>query len=147
MTYNPCSDVAPEDLVPASRKEWTLLALAAAEGRPLSPVQLQKVLFVFSREMPGVVRGAFAFKAYNYGPFDASICTDAEELEREGLVHIARSNRWTEYSATPAGMSYSAEIARLIDAQATVYLAQLVTWARGLSLNDLVRAIYARYPD
>ena len=32
------------------RKDWTLLAIAAAKGEPLDPAQLQKSLFVLGPE-------------------------------------------------------------------------------------------------
>ena len=31
------------------KKDWTLLAIALADGQPLSPVQLQKSVFLFGK--------------------------------------------------------------------------------------------------
>ena len=66
-------------------KDWTLLVLASAGG-PLSPVQLQKTLFLIDRNLSRAQRGVtrfYNFRAYDYGPFDSAIYTDAVILQTE----------------------------------------------------------------
>ena len=130
------------------REHWVLLAITAAGGRPLSPVQLQKSLFVLGREMcEAVGDGFYNFRPYNYGPFDSDVYADAEMLASRGLVNISQPWRWKEYAATPAGMREAEQVKGEAPPAATAYLAKIVAWARSLSFQDLVRAIYARYPD
>lgn len=130
------------------REHWTLLAIAAAGGKPLSPVQLQKSLFVLGREMREAVgAGFYNFRPYNYGPFDSAVYADAEMLASLGLVNINQPWRWKEYAATPDGMKEAGRVKSSAPPAATAYLAKIVAWAGSLSFQDLVRAIYARYPD
>jgi hypothetical protein len=66
------------------RKHWTLLVLAAAGGDPLTPVQLQKTLFLLEKERPEVSgRNYYRFTPYAYGPFDSRVYADAEILASE----------------------------------------------------------------
>src|SRR5436190_18669612 len=78
-------------------KDWTLLVISAADSRGLSPVQLQKSLFLLERrlseEAPAEKLGEsfYEFVPYNYGPFDVKVYQDAEALEERGLVTIQSS--------------------------------------------------------
>ena len=132
-----------------AKRDWTLLAICAADGQALSPVQLQKVLFLLGQKLPKEVGGDFySFKPYDYGPFDASIYTDADLLAKDGLVAIQTypGQRWVEYAATTAGMERAEGLKKLANQAATRYLQEVVKWARGLTFQQLVRAIYAEYP-
>lgn len=129
------------------RKGWTLLAIAAARGEPLDPAQLQKCLFVLGRERPADVgRDFHKFGPYHYGPFAATVYRDAEALEEEGLVTITATESVRKYRATPDGLK-EAQRLRQQASDATRYLERVVAWARSLSFQALVRAIYAKYPE
>jgi hypothetical protein len=136
--------------MPLNRKDWALLAIAAAEGQSLSPVQLQKSLFLLGREMAPQVGTDFdQFEPYNYGPFDVRVYQDAELLERVGLVAISQAPgvRYNEYRITTEGTTAARHVREQAPPKAADYLLRVVEWARGLSFSDLVRAIYARYPE
>ncbi len=129
------------------REEWALLAIAAADGAPLEPVQLQKALFLLGKEMPKAVgRDYYRFSPYNYGPFDQLVYADAEALAKRGLVTIDTPRRWAEYAATPEGIQAAKGLAAQV-VDAWDYLRKVVAWARSLTFQQLVRAIYAAYPD
>jgi hypothetical protein len=132
-----------------TKKDWTLLALAAADGRPLSPVQLQKALFIFGQRMPkAVAHDFYDFRPYNYGPFDAKIYSDAEELARGGAVGIVETGKsWSQYAATPDGIARAKELLALVPRDAGTYLRSLVAWVASLSFQDLLRAVYEKYPE
>ena len=135
-----------------ARKDWTLLAIAAAEGEVLSPVQLQKSLFLLSRNLPNLVGEDFyTFRPYNYGPFSIEIYHDAKTLASEGLVSIqeAPEQRWKKYRATPAGLERAVHLVRSEDVPevAVRYLRTAVAWTRSLSFNELLRSIYAHFPE
>lgn len=122
------------------------MALAAAEGRPLSPVQLQKVLFLLG-EKGKIGRDYYTFRPYNFGPFSAEIYQDAESLESEGLVRIDRKEPgrpWALYAATADGIAAADRIK--VDARTRDYVQRLVDWARSLSFQELVSAVYREFP-
>ena len=72
-----------------NRSDWALLAIASADGSSVSPVQLQKALFLLGEDLPKTKTQSFyEFEPYHYGPFDQAVYSDAEKLSREGLVSI-----------------------------------------------------------
>src|SRR5215218_3201395 len=91
------------------KKDWTLLAIALAGGQPLSPVQLQKSVFLFGELLPdeALPEDFYEFVPYNYGPFCPEVYKDAETLAEEGLVQIssAAGHGYSQYSATPEGIA------------------------------------------
>lgn len=132
------------------RKDWTLLAISFAEGEPMSPVQLQKSLFLLGRNFPSEVGHDFyEFTPHYYGPFSATIYDDAAQLGAEGLVRVERQpgRSWAEYTATPRGMARAGQLNKQAPQQAGCYLKATVEWARSLSFQQLVSAIYKRYPE
>lgn len=133
-------------------KDWTLLVIAAAKGQPVTPVQLQKALFLLARNLSDEQRGGaalYAFRPYDYGPFDAQVYRDAEQLRQEGLVIIDPSSgvAYRDYSATVDGLDRSSQFRKELDENVRDYLDSVVTWVRSLSFNALVQAIYTDYPD
>jgi uncharacterized protein len=130
------------------RQDWLLLGLAAAKDAELTPVQLQKMMFLlrdaFVRPGPQEV---YDFVPYHYGPFDSSIYRDAEDLESRGLVTIAHAGTVKRYRITPEGMRRAQELAATAPTTVHGYLQRLVDWMLPLSFAELVRAVYAKYPD
>ncbi len=89
-------------------KDWTLLVIASARGKEVSPVQLQKTLFLIGKNLtPAQRRSAtfYNFRAYDYGPFDRTIYDHADELRNEGLILIyPESGSLRGYIALSAGL-------------------------------------------
>lgn len=134
------------------RKDWALLVVAAADGGPISPVQLQKALFLITQNLQPAQRktssGFYKFTPYDYGPFDGAAYRDAEALERDGLVEItAPPHQHREYCATQAGLDRAEQLRRDLSPNVVEYLDKVVAWVRSLSFTDLVRAIYRVYPE
>lgn len=132
-----------------ARKDWTLLVIAAGRGQPLSPVQLQKVLFLLGQEHPSVLGSDYYdFVPYDYGPFSIVIYTDAKQLDFDGFISIqyAPNHRWKVYSATPDGLSRSEELRKKVDDQVIQFIDNKVEWGRQLSFRALVREIHKKYP-
>src|SRR5258705_12332099 len=76
----------------ASRDEFLLLALASASDGRLTPVQIQKAMFLLKQEAGQFVGPDFyEFVPYNYGPFNSSIYDDLNTLAAEGLVTVDQS--------------------------------------------------------
>lgn len=71
--------------------------------------------------------------------------TDAEQLEREGMITIFINARggWREYAATVRG--FMTEIEGMPE-EVSSFIVDKVKWACGLSFQELVREIYRKYP-
>jgi uncharacterized protein len=132
------------------RREWALLATAAAEGDPLSAVQLQKVLFLIGKDLGEHTGGGYYdFRPFHYGPYDAAVYADADRLDAEGLLAVSPSHqgRWNEYRATPQGIELAQQLFGTLPASAVDRIKALVAWARRLSFEDLLGAVYTKYPE
>ena len=132
------------------RTDWTLLAIAAAEGDRLTPVQLQKALFLIGQTVPSVDQSNFySFKPYNYGPFCQTIYADAEDLSARGFISIVSGpgQTWSNYQITPQGTERAQELLAQLDDHQKNYLKGLISWLKGLSFEQLLSYVYERFPD
>jgi uncharacterized protein YwgA len=130
------------------RKFWVLLALEAAQGKSLTPVQLQKSLFLLS-EKNRLKKGFYKFKPYDYGPFSPEVYRDAEELEKESLINVSyeQNLKWKVYRITPNGMNLSQEIKKSLTDNLIQSISDIINHVIGLSFRDLVQEIYKEYPS
>jgi hypothetical protein len=133
-----------------ARRDWLLSALAAAGDSGLSPVQVQKTMFLFWK---GAERSLdpsefYLFTPYNFGPFDAQIYTDLERMEATDWVRIfnpySGANRL--YVITRAGEEQAAR-AQQADASAASYIFEVVQWVKRKSFSELLRTIYRKWPE
>ena len=133
-----------------SRRDWLLLAVAAAV-RPMTPVQVQKAMFLLGqRHKAAVGEHYYSFRPYNYGPFSSEIYQDAAALANAGLLLVdsAQPGRaWALYTASPSGMRRSRDLEADAPREAVEYLRRAVVWAQSLSFNELVSAIYRDFPE
>jgi uncharacterized protein YwgA len=133
------------------REELLLAIFAAAGGRPYSPVQIQKAVFLVTRNLPRIVTEGekYSFEPYDYGPFDRRVYNDAETLASQGLVEISQQpgTRWKRYSASDAGLSRGKDMLDQIQVSHKTYIESVSNWIRSLSFEQLVKAIYEAYPD
>lgn len=132
------------------RSDWLLLALAAAPDHSLTPVQLQKSLFLLGDRRSAAVKPEFYdFAPYDYGPFCRDVYDDADRLSEEGLLRVenegGRNRR--RYVLTVEGERRVKTITTAAPEDGAAYLARVVQWATSLSFGDLVRAIYDAYPN
>ena len=132
-----------------AKSDWILLALSFAEGAPMSPVQLQKSIFLFKKRLVGanIPKKFYKFVPYSYGPFCQEIYADARGLELEGLISIDEgANHIRQYSATPAGRSKAIDLAKGISPRGISHGKEIVSWVKAQSFRELVSAIYQKYP-
>ena len=128
------------------RTDVLLKIITAAEGDPITPVQLQKIAFLVGEECAEFMpKSYYKFKPYDYGPFSAKIYQDAELLEERGLISIEvnPTGGWKEYSAT--FRSSNADTSSIPEIVAD-YIDTAVEWAMGLTFRELVSSIYYSYP-
>ena len=132
------------------RKNWALLVLALAEGRPFSPVQLQKSLFLIGKKLPSSEMPAnfYRFEPDNYGPFCGEIYDDVRELAAERLAFITRApGNYLEYAATDKGIAQGKNVAESLPKDVVEYCQKLIDWVRGQSFRSLVSSIYREFPE
>ena len=132
------------------RNDLILLVIAAAEDRGLTPVQLQKSVFLIGEsKLPGLPTYSYEFIPYNYGPFSLDVYSDADQLASEGMIGYmpvpARS--WQKYALTQKGLRLSEEIETQGSEKLVKYVKEVVSWVKSHTFSDLLRAIYAKYPE
>lgn len=131
------------------RNAWILLALSCVGDEDLSPVQLQKSLFLLKENKPFAVGKRFYdFIPYNYGPFSRDIYIDAEKLIEDGLIRFTRvlGRRWMSYSLTGGGKEYVKGFIDDVSKKDLRYLYEIVSWIRKLTFRQLISVIYSKYP-
>lgn len=134
-----------------NRQDLLLAMLACSDGRPYSPVQIQKAMFLVSKNMPSLVDDGpgFHFEPYDYGPFDASVYSEASALQLNGYASISPSGmgRWNTYAASDAGLIRGRQIIGTMSDQTQKYLSDVSDWVRSQSFSSLVKSIYDAYPE
>ncbi len=132
------------------REKVTLMMLAAAKGKPYTPVQIQKAMFLLSEEAAALFSpgSRYRFVPYDYGPFDAAVYDDLRALQAAGLATVDKDDRygWRCYSATPAGIKEGEQLLERIPSERRGYLVRVSKFVRSLSFQQLVSAIYRAYP-
>lgn len=133
-----------------ARRDWLLLALDAAGDRGLSPVQVQKSMFLFWKGAETILsEGEFYdFVPYNFGPFDLAIYNDIEAMERDGLVRILNRNATAErlYTIRSVGSMESKQV-KHSDPITADYIGKVVRWVQAKPFPDLLRYIYRKWPE
>lgn len=132
-----------------TRQELIAAALAAAgENATFLPVHVQKLFFLIDREVPLRIGGPFfSFVPYDYGPFDSAVYDELDSMKFSGLVFVDTSGRYRRYSLTPAGFSQGVGSLKSLPTDIQVFFAEITSWVRRLNFQQLVAAIYNRYPD
>ena len=133
-----------------TRQDWLLLALSKSPDGAMSPVQIQKAMFLFGQGAGDSVGTDFySFQPYDYGPFDAAIYADLRRMTSLGHVRGAwnRDRSWKTWSVTGPGRRAALVLESDADARLAEYLGRIVTWVRGRSFSELLRSVYAAYPE
>src|ERR1041385_3003566 len=130
------------------RKNWTLLVLDAARPGSLSPLQLQKILFLMSKRLPDEVgKNFYHFVPYNYGPFDPEIYDDVRSLVIDGLAERVQyaGRNWTAYAITNKGHEIASQLET--SERASQYITRIVQWVMRLTFTQLLASIYKEFPE
>jgi len=145
----PFSFVSPGRQTGLNRHDLVLAILAASGGRPYTPVQIQKAVFVVCDQLPGLVSGpGFNFKPYDYGPFDSDVYSEISQLQQAGEATITPSpfGNWNMYAASDTGLIRGRELLDRVGKHRE-YIEKISAWVRSLSFNRLVKSIYEAYPE
>jgi uncharacterized protein len=131
-----------------TRDDVLLAILAASGGRNYTPAQIQKAVFLVTENLPRLVTKGpkHHFEPYDYGPFDRHVYTDCEALAVEGEAEILQGPRWKYYAATDAGADRGNKILKKMSEPDRKYIVDVSKWVRSLTFEQLVQAIYDKYP-
>src|SRR6266498_4159295 len=133
------------------RRHWALMVIDEAGPAGLSPVQLQKVLFLIGKNLPDEVGDSYyEFVPYNYGPFDQRVYSDAESLIYSDLVQSVQvsGKNWATYVVTPQGHDVAQYVRQSeVSQRMSQYITTVVKWVQSLSFAQLLTAIYRAYPE
>jgi hypothetical protein len=133
-----------------NRRDLVLAILAASEGRPYTPVQIQKAVFIVCDQFRELIDDGqgFNFEPYDYGPFDSDVYSEISELDSNGEAIIAPSGvgNWNTYAASDYGLIRGRELLDKMGKEGK-YVQKISDWVRSLSFNQLVKSIYEAYPD
>lgn len=132
------------------RHYWPGVVLSLSPDRKLTPIQIQKSLFLIGQNLQALIGPSFyTFEPHNYGPFSAEIYRDIDELCDEGFVTVRTvvGRDWNEYESTASGLEVASGIIRRIPAPAQEYISNIVNWTRRTPFNELLGAIYKAYPQ
>lgn len=132
------------------RKYWTLVVLDEAGRGGLSPIQLQKSLFLIGKNLAQEVGDSYYdFIPYNYGPFDSDVYSDAQSLIVDGLVQTIQvsGRNWALYVITASGHDLAGSVKSAMSPEACGYTAKIVRWVQSVSFAQLLSAVYAKYPE
>lgn len=134
-----------------NRGDLVLAILAAAKGRTYTPVQIQKAVFLLWDHFPDLIDEGpgFNFEPYDYGPFNSSVYSELDRLERDGFAVIAPSahGNWNTYAASNAGEERGNDFLHdTIGRKESEYIKEISKWVRSLSFKSLVKSIYDAYP-
>lgn len=131
-------------------KDWILFAISFTDQKGLSPVRLQKSLFLLGKELPKVVgSNYYRFVPYNYGPFCIDIYQDLDTLISDGYIEAIPhpNSRWSDYRLTSKGQEHIDSITiKDKDAYVLEYLQSVIKWILNLSFQQLIATIYKIYP-
>lgn len=132
-----------------NRSDIVLATIALqGPGISLSPVQVQKLFFILDREIPDSIDGPlFNFEPYDYGPFDAAVYSEIGQLTIAGLAEIEESVPYRVYRLTDAGLEKGLSLAEHIPETARSYIKAAGSFVRRLSFQQLVSAVYKKYPE
>jgi len=143
----------PKGGVVVEPQDWLVLYLSlpadtSGQHRPGEPVRIMKGMFLFAQECAPAGE-AYEFVPYNYGPCSFEIYRDLEQLISNGEVVTERplGQSWVRYMLTPLGQARAHGIRRQISGDLVEKLAEIKTWVCSLPFIQLLREVYAKYPD
>ena len=125
------------------RRQRTILKLLGASGGSLSSTQVQKLLFLLRREtFLQNDRTFYDFVPYKFGPYSFAASRELEALVAYGYVKEVAGRSSTiltiQTLGEREGEEVEADLARAVGKVANKYA--------GLSVRELMRDVYTRYP-
>ncbi len=134
---------------PASLLLASAEAAGSAERYPLDNVRMQKAVFLLTQRGPEGWRSSYGFEPYNWGPFSRLLAAELRDKTEAGELATfdAPGSRHAGYRATAVGEAeISAAWHGLTDREKN-FVRTVRRYVTSKSFNDLLREVYAEYPD
>ena len=124
-----------------SFKQKAILVLLNADAKkPMSPIQIMKSLFIYSKE--DRPKKFYKFKPYLYGPCSLEVYSDLRKLISEGFITAYSSfYSWSFYRITTKGEKLLIKLDFTDDK-----LKEIKKTVLSKSFIGLVKDIYSKYP-
>lgn len=135
-----------------TREQLAIIALGLAAPKKLTPVQLQKTVFLFQKAIEEgnwnkMLASKYEFVPYDYGPFCKQVYRDVSAARVEGLADVDESSRYVQYAATSIGKQQAEQSLEDLPAPLANHMRDLAKWVRQQSFSGLVGSIYRKYPE
>lgn len=130
------------------RSDLVLAAMASGGFDQFSPVQVQKMFFLFDQNLKRQTKGPhFKFVPYDYGPFDPAVYWEIDKLSNDGLATVNGAGSSRRYALTEGGYTKGQAVLKDLPEPAQQYMTAVSEFVRSLSFPALVSAIYKAYPQ
>ena len=131
-----------------TRRDWLLLYCATKPSQSLSPLQIQKGLFLFAMEAGAPEDERYEFTPYNYGPCSMEIYGDVRALADDGLLSEspAPATGYSLHSLTPKGVEAADRLKAGANPGLLQGLAKAKTFVTERYFQQLLRDVYSKYP-
>lgn len=132
------------------RSEYVLIGLAPAQGRPHTPVQVQKLFFLLQEKgqaSPSLGGTYFDFQPCHFGPYDKDVYSELENLTQQGWIEISFTpSGIRQYRLTPVGQEQADILLKQLDARSRKFVQKISRWILEKDFFQLVQAIYRAFP-
>lgn len=120
------------------------------EPEPVIITEVMKYSFLYDKECNTQEKQHYVWEGYHYGPFSQEIYTDLEVLVSFGLVVRTkgkkRGGKDISYPRSEKVDAINEHLNRL-DADVRQNIRNIVTTYEHRNVNDLLRQVYAKYPE
>jgi CubicO group peptidase (beta-lactamase class C family) len=126
-----------------------VLLMVDAIGGVVTPVQLQKSVFLVSTEgLDGIPASLYDFQPYHYGPFDRQVYTDADRLYQDALVlrTSSRDGAWTDTMIMRDGWESAQKLRKGLPPKTRERIDAIADLVRSKSFPELVKYVYEKFP-
>ena len=138
-----------------SRLDWLILfagyvPAGTTEPPEMTPLELQKGLFLLWQVVPLSGAEAYDFQAYDWGPVAPAIYADTDGLVQAHLLaktRVAPTGRYSYFRVTRTGQATAAILAKRVRPSHLLYLEVIRGLLKQLRFDQIVSGIYAAYPD
>ena len=141
---------SPYERLDMHRSEYVLLGLAPAQGRPHTPLQIQKLFFLLQEKgkaSPSLGESHFEFQPYHFGPYDTEVYSELESLAQQGWVEVSFTPAGLrQYRLTPEGQDQANPLLQRLDAPSREFVEKTSQWIRERSFSQILQAIYWEFP-